>query len=56
MYLSVLFLCIYTECHMHALYFWGSKEGVSSSRTVVTDGCELPSWFWELNLGPLQEQ
>lgn len=56
MCLSVLFLCIYTECHMHALYPWVSKDRVSSSRAAVTDGCELPSWFWELNLGPLQKQ
>lgn len=24
--------------------------------TRVTNGCELPPWRWELNLGPLEEQ
>jgi hypothetical protein len=24
--------------------------------TGVTDSCELPCGFWELNLGPLEEQ
>ena len=22
----------------------------------VIDSCELPCWYWELNLGPLEEQ
>lgn len=33
-----------------------SKEGVTSPRTGVTNGCEPPCMFWELNPGPLQEQ
>ena len=36
-------------------------EGVRSSETGVTgtgvtDSCELPHGFWELNPGPLEEQ
>lgn len=31
-------------------------ENVESSRTGVTDNCELPYGFWELNRGPLEEQ
>ena len=23
---------------------------------AVTDGCELPCGYWELNLGPLEDQ
>lgn len=34
----------------------GSEEGTGSSRTGVTDGCELSCGFWELIPGPLQEQ
>lgn len=32
-----------------------SKEGVTSSDTRVTDGCEPCGW-WELNSDPLQEE
>ena len=32
------------------------SEGVESSETGVTGGCELPCKCWELNLGPLLEQ
>ena len=30
--------------------------GVRSPGTRVTDTCELPCGYWELNLGPLEEQ
>lgn len=33
-----------------------SGEGVMGSGSRVTDSCELPCAFWELNLGPLQRQ
>ncbi|CAO2595393.1 hypothetical protein LEMLEM_LOCUS8170 [Lemmus lemmus] len=33
-----------------------SEGGVGSPRTGVADVCELPRWFREPNLGPLQEQ
>ena len=31
-------------------------EGVRSPGTGVTDNCELPCGYWELNPGPLEEQ
>ena len=31
-------------------------ESVGSPGTGVTDSCELPCGYWELNLGPLEEQ
>ena len=31
-------------------------EGVGSPGTGATDNCELPCGYWELNLGPLEEQ
>jgi E3 ubiquitin-protein ligase NEDD4 len=31
-------------------------RGVKSPGTGVTDSCELPCGFWELNLGPLEKQ
>jgi hypothetical protein len=33
-----------------------SEEGISSPGTGVTDYCEPPRGFGELNLDPLQEQ
>jgi hypothetical protein len=30
--------------------------GVGSPGTEVTDSCEPPCGYWELNLGPLEEQ
>ena len=32
------------------------EEGVRSPGTGITEGCELPRGYWELNLGPLEEQ
>ena len=32
------------------------EEGNRSPGTGVTDGCELPFGYWELNLHPLEEQ
>ena len=29
-----------------------SEENIGSPGTGVTDACELPCGFWELNLGP----
>ena len=31
-------------------------EGARSPATGVTDSCELPCGYWELNPGPLEEQ
>lgn len=33
----------------------GADKGIQSSRTAITEGCELPSGFWELDLGPQEE-
>ena len=33
-----------------------SREDIRSPGTEVTDGHELPSGCWELNLDPLEEQ
>lgn len=39
--------------HVHGV----SKERMSDHlEQDVTDGCELPGGYWELNLCPLQEQ
>lgn len=32
------------------------KEGDSSLRTGVTEGCEPPCGCWELNTGPVEDQ
>ena len=34
----------------------GGQESVSSPGTGVRDACDCGLWFWELNLGPLEEQ
>ena len=33
-----------------------SKRGMRPCGTGVTDGCEPPHGYWELNSGPLEEQ
>lgn len=35
---------------------WGSEGGIRSPSTVATDGCKLPCWCWEPNLGLRQKQ
>ena len=32
-----------------------SEEGVRAHETGVTDGCEPPCGYWELNRGPLKD-
>ena len=31
-------------------------DGIGSAGIGIADSCELPSGFWELNPGPLEEQ
>lgn len=38
------------------MYVCMPVEGIRSHRTTVTDSCELPCRFWELNPDPLEEQ
>jgi hypothetical protein len=45
--------CLY---HMRAWCWQRPQEGVGSSGTEVTDGCESPCGCWELNPGPLEKQ
>ena len=35
---------------------WKPDEVIKYSETEVTDDCELPCGWWEMNLGPLKEQ
>jgi hypothetical protein len=42
--------------HIFAWYPQRPKEGVTSPRTGVKKGCELPCGCWEVNLGPLEEK
>ena len=50
------FLCIFTSCALvFFLHVCLCKSAVSSG-TGVTDHCELPCVWWELNLDALEEQ
>ena len=55
MYTNALSTCMYVY-HKHAWYPQRSEDGAVSPGTGVTNGCELPRGFWEVNPGPLQEQ
>lgn len=46
--------CLCTTCVLGA--FQDQKGALDSSRTGVTDSCELSCWCWELNLYSLEEQ
>jgi hypothetical protein len=50
MYIGVLPVCLCMQ------YQQMPEEGARSSGTVVTDCCELPCEYKELNLSPLEEQ
>ena len=51
------FLCWSISLHVHVLCSCLQRsEGVESPRTWVTESYELPCGFWELALGPLEEQ
>jgi hypothetical protein len=40
------------------MYACMTEEGIKQKRASdpITDGCEPPCGFWELNSGPLKEQ
>lgn len=55
---KLFYLIIYIQLFacMHArmcLVPAESREGIGSSRTIVTDACEVPCGCWEWSLGPL---
>lgn len=55
MYVKVLPECM----RAYHLYAWCPQrqvEVIGSPGTRVTDGCELPWGYWELNLYPVEEQ
>ena len=49
-----LYVCLHTTCmsvpHMYTIPVEASR-GDTFSRPGVTDSCELPCGYWELNLG-----
>lgn len=47
-YFAFVYVCVSYRC----LVPWGLR----SPTTGVTDGCDLPCGWWELNPGPFQEQ
>jgi hypothetical protein len=54
-----MYVCMYVVCLPPTEISkgnWGPVEVMESSRTEVTDGCQLPHEYWELNIGILQEQ
>ena len=46
--------CLHVNC-VNTWYPWRPEEGIRSPATGVTDDCEPPYGFWELNAGPLKE-
>lgn len=52
--MTVLPVCMFVS-YVYVWYLRGLEEGVVPG-TGVTDVCELMCGFWELNLGPLEEQ
>lgn len=52
---GILPVCISVH-HMHALCPWRSEDGIESSGTGLTDGCDPPCGCWELNTDPLEEK
>lgn len=41
---------------VHVWWLWRPDEGIRSAETRVTDDCEPPHGFWELNPRPLKKQ
>lgn len=48
-------ICPNQILHHMCTWCWRSEEGVISSGTRITDGCETLSGCWESNLGSLYE-
>lgn len=55
MCMKILPACLSVH-HMCAKWLWMPGEGIGIPRTRATDGCDLPSWFWEQNPDLLEEQ
>jgi hypothetical protein len=47
--INLFILCIWVHCHCLQTH---QKRALDS----ITDGCEPPCGFWEMNSGPLEEQ
>lgn len=39
--------------HLHIQCLWRPEEGIRFTGIGVTDRCEAPQGYWELNLSPL---
>lgn len=52
--MTVLLAFVYVH-HMQAYFLRRPEEGIRSPGTGVVNGCDLSCGFWELNVGPLQE-
>lgn len=55
MCMGVFPICISMH-HVHASCSMRPEEGVRSPGTWITDSCEVPGRWWELNLGFLQKR
>jgi hypothetical protein len=53
LYLSI---SISTYVFVHVLLSVEAQRGIESLDTGVSDSCELPCGFWELNPGPQEKQ
>lgn len=52
--MNVLLACVYVH-HMHAYFLRRPEEGIKFPRTGVMNGYHPSYGFWELDVGPLQE-
>ena len=55
MFMSVLPVCMSVN-HIHPSSLGRPEEGTRPSGIGITDSCELLLWYWELNVGPLEEE
>jgi hypothetical protein len=55
MCMSILLLCMCVH-HIHVWNLQKQEEDIGWPETGVTDSCEPPCEFWELNLSPLEGQ
>lgn len=54
-----MYECLLACMSMHYICAWcpqGPEHNVGPPGTEVTEGCELPYGYWEVNLGSLQKQ
>lgn len=51
------YLLIFVDMqHICSWWLQSPEEGIGSTKTGVTNDCEQPHRFWELNLSLFQEQ